>query len=269
MPKQSSMTLEQRAFVQRVMAELSVSFPDLTAKQIVAGPLAEFTHGLLPSYSNLSAHNVTNVSSAMVGSFVICHAIEPDTKETVVVMIKRGDKGPNGEDRFGVTGGYTDLDSTAASTFTAASHVGEQPAQGAVRELREELLDANGSAILDIDPQRLSIIKTGIDYRQVAKGGLATQYNGHAVGLTAEEFDRVQQHVQKLASDPDYKKAVETKSGGEVSNVIIVKLADAIKMDGGQFTHPHELEAIKLLSSALEPKLGARVLSTTPTPLSL
>jgi hypothetical protein len=235
---------EQRTVLARVMSELMISFPDLDFKKIVAGPLAEFAYGTLPSYSNLTVHKVTNVATAMVGSGVVCYANDPLTRQPLVMIIKRGDKGPEGEDRFGITGGFTTID-------WSVDIKGEQPTEGAVRELREEIVDADGRPILDIDPARLCIVETGIDYRAARRGGLPTQYNGHVIELTPSELARVRQHINKLDHDLDYQQAVGIQSKGEVAGVLLIPLADAIAIDLCHFTHPHEVNLFKHLQGML------------------
>jgi len=211
--------------------------------------VAEYVYGPLPFFSNLSSHNVMNVTAAAVGSAAICCALDPVSQEMLALMIKRGETGENGEDRFGITGGFTNLDFTKASTYVTASVLGEQPAQGAVRELREEILDDAGRPILDIDPARLRVISTGVDYRAVGKGGLPVQYNGHVVILSSEELELVQKHIARLHADPAYREAARIKSEGEVSDVILMRLSDAAQMDPIQFTHPHELDALRYLNT--------------------
>ncbi len=254
MSQKQSLTQDQHIAIQTVMGELTRRFPDLSHQELVKGMLAAFAFGSLPPYSNLNTHNVTNVTTAAIGSFVLCHARDPASQERVIVIIKRGDKGAKGEDRFGVPGGYINLDFTEASTYVHVSPWGETPPQGAIRELREEILDATGLPILDIDPARLSVVKTGVDYRAVEKGGLPVQYNGHAVELTPKELALVQNHIAKLQSDPEYKTYVQTRSAGEVADVMLISLSKAAQMPTSQFTHPHESAAIQELRSIFEPK---------------
>lgn len=248
------MSPEQRQAIEHVMAELTTRFPQLSPQQIVAGPLSEFAFGALPPYSNLKTHKVTNVSSTSVGSFVICHGVAPLTHETLVLVIKRGEQGPHKEPRFGVTGGFTNLDFTEAPPVALPYSPGEQPDQGAVRELREELLDDHGRAILDIDRHRLSVIKTGIDYSWVPKGELPTQYSGFEVALTANELARVQQHIDKLHKDPAYLRACYIQTHGEVRNAYLLPLQDIFKMKEEEFTHAQEFAALKQLAYQLAPQ---------------
>jgi 8-oxo-dGTP pyrophosphatase MutT (NUDIX family) len=239
MPEETSLTPEQNLALLRARYELMHAFPNLKPTEIVEGPLAELIFGALPPYSGRTTHKMTDVTTATVGSFVLCHAYDSASHEDVVVVIKHGDEGM-GENKFGVPGGYINLDTE------------EQPSQGAVRELREEVLDASGTAILDIDPARLSIIKTGVDYRFVEKGGYPVQYNAHHVTLTPEELKLVQDHNARLQTDPAYKTAVMIKSRGEVADVIVMPLSKAASLSPSQFSHPHELEAIRELRSILE-----------------
>lgn len=246
-----SMNAEQRQSIQMAMEELTKHFPGLSTKEIVAGPLANFAYGDLPSYSYLSTHKVTNVESATVGSFVICHSTDLLSHEPLIPLIERGEQGPHHEKFFGITGGFTNLNFTRAGPFTQASRLGEQPRQGAVRELGEEMIDAEGKPILTIDPQRLSLLTTGIDYSWVPKGQLCTQYSGFEVKLSAEELKKMQDHISKLQNDPTYRQAVYDRSHGEVRNVCLMKLSDILRMKEDQFFHPQEFEALKQLALRL------------------
>jgi hypothetical protein len=251
MENEMPFTPEQRASLDRVFKELTARFSGLSPAELVAGPLAEAAFGPLPPYSNLQTHKVTNVATAMVGAFVFCYGRHPFSGTLCVAIVKRGDKGPNGEDRFGATGGFTNLDFTEASTYTAPTSIGEQPAVGACREVREELLDDHGVPILDLDPARLVLLKTGLDYRGVEKGRLPTQYNGHMAELTAPEILRLLTHVERLASDQGYRDAARLKANGEIADVMFLPLSTAAALDETSFTHPHEHATLRLLIARL------------------
>jgi hypothetical protein len=242
------------------MAQLGPSFPGKTAREIVAGPLAETAFGPLPLFSNLVTHHVVNVATAAVGAFVICHVYDPELGGTAVVLIRRTDRNAAGKHAFGVPGGFTNLDFTTGGLFIPASPQGEQPAQGAARELREEIVDDAGCPLLDLDPARMQLITSGIDYRAVATSGLPVQYNGHAVRLMDKEWRRLRRHVARMQTNPDYRKAVQEKSGNEVADVVLMGLKEAAALSPQQFAHPHELSALQILNTSLNtrrPKASA------------
>ncbi|MDD3371141.1 MAG: hypothetical protein PHE27_04865 [Alphaproteobacteria bacterium] len=225
--------------IQEAVDYLTSKFPGLTPKEILTGPLAKAICGPLPGYSKLTSYEMTDVTTATVGAFVICYAYDPAYKENVVILIERGKKGEDGKRKFGITGGYIDLDER------------EQPCDGAARELREELLDDKGAPILEPDPKSFEVVSTGVGYRYFKNGGYCVQYNGLAVELSKDELGKVHEHVLKLRTDPLYKHEMQKRSGGEVSDVFVLPISQVSNMRDDQFEHVHELEAVKKLHRSL------------------
>lgn len=174
--------------------------------------------------------------TAYVGSFIICYGKDSSTtQDPVILLIKRADGG------LGIPGGYTELGKDDAP--------GEQPREGAVRELKEEVLDNTGKPILSPDSARLRIITSGLDYRTTEH---PTHYNGHALELNASELSALREHARKLQKDTAYQAAVKKQSQGEISGLLIVPVSDIMKMKRESFTYAHEFDALLQLAETLK-----------------
>lgn len=232
-----------------LMSAIRAAYPDATPEQIRDALTPRFlaeAYGPPPSYSTLSTPALQTVKTAAVGSFVICYGYEPGKREPVIALIKRGDKGREGEDRFGVLGGYTDLG--------AETTAGEQPNEGAVRELMEEARNDHGEPVISPRPDRLKLLASGIDYRNPT---LPVQYNGHMLELTARELATLKTHSQKLQEDPDYREAANRHTEGEVADLRILPLSEVLKMQRDSFTHPHEFDTIAQMAKQLQQRAAS------------
>ena len=187
------------------------------------------------------------VKPATVGSCVICYANDPSiinhaTKTLgapVIALIQRSDGG------LGVLGGYTNLGKDTTK--------GEQPKNGAVRELKEEAINDIGKAVISPQPERLQLIANGIDYRKPA---LPVVWHAHAMELKAEELKALKEHAERMKRDEAYKQAVKKKSRNEIDGMLIMPLAEVIALPRESFTHPHEFDAITELAKQLkQPKI--------------
>lgn len=233
---------------QQIAAKIAELFPNLSAKEALAGPIAKAVLGKLPHYSGRKDYQISPTTTANAGAFILAHAYDesrrnPETGRMgapVVVIIERSELTETGENRIGVPGGYVDLDKK------------ESPAQGAVRELGEEVLDDAGKPVLSLDPNRLEPIVSGIDYR--GNFGNAVAYNGFSVELTPPELTSLKAHCGKLQQDQDYAGKVKTASHGETNGVMLLDVARIPELAKDRFMHPHEYDALqKLAEKLLEP----------------
>lgn len=221
-------------------------FPDRSLKEALAGPVAKAVLGELPHYSGRKDYQISPTTTANAGAFILAYAQDETRRNPVtgrmgapvIVMIERSEKTDAGEQRLGVPGGYVDLDKK------------ESPAQGAVRELGEEVLDAAGKPVISPEPSRLEPIVAGIDYR--GNFGNAVAYTGFAVELSPAELQSLKDHVSKLAQDPAYASAVTKASNGEISNVLLVDASDIANLSKERFMHPHEYDALQTLGGRLQ-----------------
>ncbi len=199
------------------------------------------TDNKLPAWSSLTEPMEHTVKTATVGSFVACYfnptlsnGIQSRKAKPSVLLVERCDG------RLGLPGGYVDIGSNNSA--------GEQLAEGAVRELREEVVNAEGTPIIAPDAQRLQIISAGIDYKNPA---LPVCYHGHALELTAEELVQLQEHAQKLTGDEQYKQASFVATHNEVRGIKILPISEIMQMPEQNFAYPHEFAALKTLHEKL------------------
>lgn len=234
------------------------AYPDATQEDLKASlgnpKFLKDMHGPMPPHSTLSAPVVQTVKTGTTGSFIICYGADKTSRsastsalgQDVIAIVKRTGKSPNGEDRYSVIGGYIDLGTEESA--------GEQPADGAVRELKRKVINAEGEAVIAPDAARLTSIKnaSGIDY----SSALPVNYNGHGLELNARELAQLTQHAKQLEESTEYRKAVEEKSGDTYTftDVIIVPISEVIQISRESFVKPYEFDAVQQLAVELKQK---------------
>ena len=183
------------------------------------------------------------------GAFCVCHGFDAAIQQPVVLILERGAhfKGTNTEG-FGTPGGYIDV-----ATRT------EQPRQGAVRELAEEIIHPDGSSVLGpVDPARLRLVDSGIDYSGGKIGGLhaGTVWHGFSCELTADEMLKLKAYAAKMDSDPLYADAVRAKSNQELGNVFLFPAKEMLEKIGRnemKFAYAHEMAVVRKVAETLSP----------------
>lgn len=231
-----------------ILAAIRKTHPDATPEVIakaVRDPKFLKVAVPLPYYSSLEHATLHTVKTATIGGFAVCYGhetgVSANRNDPLVAVIKRGDTGPNGEDRFGMLGGYTEL----GDNHTA----GEELEDGVIRELTEEARDADGKPILTPDPQRLKLLHAKLDYR---KPSLPVAAHGYALQLTTQELTTLKMHADKLRNDPDYRDKVQAATNREVKDLQMMKLSEVLAMPRESFTHPHEFDALQQLEITLQ-----------------
>jgi hypothetical protein len=195
-------------------------YPGQNLRHVFARELAIEVFGPLPAWSTRDGNYQISPTTRMdFGSFIIPYysdsipsKLKTDRNHISIILQKRSDTGPNGEDRYGVFGGYTNADIVVHGEIPDKSR-GEQPEEGALREMNEELLNDEGKPILDIAEDRLNHVISCKDYRK--RPGTAVR--GFTLRLTTDEFIAVKAHSGSMASKPDYRNTVQAASGGEVN----------------------------------------------------
>lgn len=247
------------------MAQLRDANPGLTDKQILESIIAAEVYGTLPKWSNLAHPYITDVGTFMAGSSVTCVFTEPEDGEVYVALALSG-KHYEGEPMLrGTGGGFAEV-VTIPDQEDEEPLYRETPAENAVRELREEVVDDEGKPVLDIAPDRLTIFEADTDHRAVRTGRNRhpVACSAFMVALTQKEAVTLKTHAARLQSDPAYKEACSEASHGETSDIIIMKLRDVAQLPYARFMNPHEFTAIRNLAKAmLEPQ------ALTPGYLSL
>jgi 8-oxo-dGTP pyrophosphatase MutT (NUDIX family) len=172
------------------------------------------------------------------GAFCLYYGVDPDTKENLVLLIERGEKFKGTVyEGFGAPGGYVEI----------GGHT-EQPKEGAVREMFEEVRLPDGKPVIDkIDPHRLRNAETiptvengdGIDYRN----GKTIHWTAYHCELKPDELKALRTHMNKMQSDPDYAAAVREASEQETKGIVLMpaaELARQIRAGAIKFAYPHE-----------------------------
>ena len=230
-------------------------YPGQNPRHVFARELAIEVFGPLPVWSTRDGNYQISPTTRMeLGSFIIPYYSDsmpgkPETERNHISILlqKRSDTGPNGEDRYGVFGGYTNADFVMHGEIMDKSR-GEQPEEGALREMNEELLDDKGKPILDIAEDRLNHVISCNDYSKRP----GTAVTGFTLRLTPDEFSAVKAHSESMENKLDYRNAVRAASGGEVKQVLIMPLETILAMRENQFTHPHEFKAIQKIAKEME-----------------
>ncbi|MDX1975730.1 MAG: NAD(P)-dependent oxidoreductase [Rickettsiales bacterium] len=239
-----------------IAAAIKEAFPG-QERQALAGPVAIATLGAIPPYSNRDDYHMHNCTTLMAGAFVAAHGVDKSRRdvasnrmgEPVVVVIERGDKGPDGSLRYGLLGGFMNLDYVVKNGVKDTSR-GEQPHEGALREFGEELIGPTGKPIITPDESRLEPLISGVDYRRTKSP--ATFYTGFGLKLTEPELEAIRAHEQAIKTDPTYAANVKSASGSEVAKVMVKPISEVLAMSRESFTHPHEFDAVVKLSEQLK-----------------
>jgi hypothetical protein len=164
--------------------------------------------------------------------------------ENLILLIDRGNN-----EGFGVPSGYIDI-----------ANGKEQPRQGAVRELGEEVIFPDGSAVLaTVTPERLTVVDSGIDYSAGIPGTkhMGNSWSGHKCELTSAEVKILKAHIAKMNADPDYADAVRKRSNGELKNVILLNPDDfQNRLQAGTITfrYPHEQTVALTVAAQMKPE---------------
>jgi hypothetical protein len=203
----------------------------------------------LPHYSTLETPVVKVVETAVAGSFAIAYAENPENAaDPFVIIQRRSEKGKDGAARYGALGGFTNFSWREVDGVKDSSR-GESPAEGAAREITEEMVDADGKPVIAPAPDRFltrNILAAGHDYRR--NFGDVCTYTGYALPLTPEEVKAIDAHIERT-QDAAYAKAATEASHGEVDGILKLKLSEVLVLGKEQFFHPHEFEAVEELAA--------------------
>ncbi len=239
------------------MAQLRAANPDMNDKQILESIIAAEVVGDLPKWSNLAHPYVTDVGTMLAGSSVTCVFTDPEDGEVYVALALSG-KHYEGEPMLRGTGGgfatvLTIPDPTDDDGKVIEELPREDPKENAARELAEEVVDADGSPVLQIEPERMTIFEGDTDHRNVRSGRSRHPVACFAfiAALTHKEAEKLKIHAERLKKYQVYKATCTEKSGGETSDILIVKLKDAAQYAPERFMNPHEFTAIRNLAKAM------------------
>jgi ADP-ribose pyrophosphatase YjhB (NUDIX family) len=247
-----------RLYLEGVMRRLQKKFPGRTPQEIVEGPLAYHVFGPLPRWTRRKTHKMVDRTTFDASAFLICTYIDKNTQKTMVVLQRQA--APRGVRYCATGGGYLNPDTTKKSTFHRGARKGEQPAQCAARETREEICDNRGRPILDLDPAAFSLIPgaTGLEYRRPGDKRSHVSYVGHHAWLNAAQAVAIRRHERRMRFDLNYRDASFRRAAYETCGVAIMPLAEAAALPADAFAHHQECDALRTLQKILgQPARGA------------
>lgn len=176
-----------------------------------------------------------------VGGFAVLTGTHPETGEDFVLLLQRGVKYEEVKtNKLGCFGGHLDIEN------------GEQPFDGVIREVGEELIDDEGNpVIIGLDPTQLRFVANGVDYTTAYKKAslqAGTFWTGYTYRLSAEQVQQVWRHIKRLHSDMAYKARVVEQSDGEMEDVIMEPVNTLRGTDPETltyyFAYPHEARTV-------------------------
>ncbi|MCB0353912.1 MAG: hypothetical protein KDD64_10320 [Bdellovibrionales bacterium] len=196
--------------------------------------------GDLPSFSNLVAPEVSVVKKASVGTGIVPIFRHPETNEWCAVVQRPGthylsERYPAEKETpfYMIAGGFINLASSPGieNVLSGNPARGEHPAEGALRELAEELVGERGEPLLTPEFERfLPMDALTLSF----PNGERRVVIGYAVELNREETDRILSHVDRLNRDQEYRRTcrkhtVNPDSGEpEVCRADIVPLSELV-----------------------------------------
>lgn len=183
------------------------------------------------------------------GAFCVYSGQDPETGETLVLLLKRGKRfHGTGLEAYGMPGGHIEVQTRI-----------EQPREAAVREFTEEIRLPDDSPVLTtITTDRLAIVDDGIDYGAGKEGTLlaGVHWTGYRCALTPSEVSVLKDHIAKMKADPDYAAAVREATHQETADVLLVPAADVPAMlQSGEFpfAYAHERKVLLAVAQTLVP----------------
>lgn len=183
---------------------------------------------------------------ARCGSFCVYHAWDEGQGDHVLLLIERGILNTNTREAFGTPAGYINIETGY-----------EQPAEGAIRELQEEILNPEGQPVMaTITPDRLNVVATGFDYNAAEPGTpcIGVNWQGHECTLTPAEFGVISGHIEKLNTDPVYAQACRDRCRNETYNVVLMTAREVFnRAEQGtlDFRYPHEYAVVLKVARSL------------------
>ena len=231
-------------------------YPDLDIKTLFRGEFAKAVLGDLPDYSNRDNYMMTNVTTATVHAFVICFYKDQINQKTYFILQKRRELNQAGVNKLGALGGFVNLDTNPDKKHPnlndAVTIPGEQPADCAVREIAEEAVDNNKKPLLQITPDRLHLLHSGVDYRGCDENTQRTQNTGYALELSSDEFNLICKHAQQIDQDPAYKQVILDNTDNETHGFLVIEGVDLHHLQADNFAHPHEYHALMLAHNKMQ-----------------
>lgn len=183
-----------------------------------------------PSGWSIALGDVFNVAT-----FCVYYHMDRDGKIWTLVQERKEKDPKTKEHKLGAIGGFADPKETLLESVT--------------RETCEEVLDDEGRPIFDPKHQRFSLLFADTN---PTRSPVALNYSAWAYELDAQEFAAIKKHVQKIESDPEYKRNMTSASGNEVFGLKLLPLQEiADRKHTKQFFSPRQHDAYQCVYAAL------------------
>jgi hypothetical protein len=132
----------------------------------------------------------------------------------------------------------------------------EHPQEGAVRELKEELVDDHKNPIISPDPDRLLPV---ITKTLTFPSGERRVVIGHALMLLEAEVERLLLHLQRVDVDEAYRQACRAHTTNSETNLPEVCRLDVIPLDvviaeDFRLLHPDQSSLFQMIWELIENK---------------
>jgi hypothetical protein len=244
----------------------SISAP---LRQEVLRFLVERVWGELPPYSTLRMPEISVVAKATVGTGVVPVFKHPVTKEWHAVVVRpgthyQGSRYPADptEPYFMIAGGFINLSKVpeVPGVIPSQNQRAEHPAEGAVRELTEEIVDAEGAALLDPKPERLYPVDT---LTLSFPSGEKRVVIGFRLELTDAEAQKIIAHADRVRTDSEYRRAcrnhtINRETGKpEICQIDILPLSKLTEADA-RLLHRDQRSLFEKISFSLSPTIEIR-----------
>jgi hypothetical protein len=224
-----------------IIDQFSLDKIPVPLRQEVLRKLVGESWGELRPYSTLRMPEISVVAKATVGTGVVPVFRHPVTKEWHAIVVRPGThyQGPRyaadpAEPYFMIAGGFINLSKVpeVPGLIAGQSLRAEHPAEGAVRELTEEILDSNGAPLLQPAPERLYPVDT---LTLSFPSGEKRVVIGFRLELEPDEAARILAHTERVRTDPTYRRAcrnhtINSETGKpEICQIDIVPLGELAK----------------------------------------
>lgn len=219
--------MNRKSLLNKVLLLMDEQIPHLNKKSFVSDELSKAIFGEIPSYSSRKTYHILPVNTATLSGFVICFY-----KNQIVMIRKRPFS--HKTHFLGFLGGFVNIDKNTRET----------PQQAAVREFTEECCNELAQPLIDFSEQRLKILNVYMDYTKIEDDLTPTLNVAYTLQLTKDEFQKIEEHSQKINDDAKYAYAVNNATGGEVFAFEISTITDLLQRET-DFAHTNEFAALR------------------------
>jgi hypothetical protein len=219
---------DEKISIDLSLLKILKNYPDSSRKEFLRWLVAE-CWGSMPPWTTLEHSVIEEVQKATVGSgAVFIHTVD---HVDYVLLAEAGPHYKKTEKLYMIPGGFVNLSRTPGSSFVEPSDKPESPRNALARECEEELKNADGTPLLEINPSRFEPMDMNTIY---LPWGETRVVIGSLYEMRTGEYNLIKNHIAKLNTDTDFKMACAEKTINpdsnlpEVASLILVKLTDVI-----------------------------------------